>query len=242
MIRTIVWFSYFFLYQLFSIVILAKYMCIHKFGSLQKAAAYAHKISRRWAWSMLSVAGAKVKVSGLDNIPPDQAVLFVSNHQGNFDIPLLIATIDKPKGFVAKIELAKIPLLSTWMKIIGCVFMDRNDLRQSLQVISQGIETLKNGHSMVIFPEGTRSQKMDMGEFKKGSLRLATKSGVPIVPVGISGSYKLLEAKGKIHPSIVHITIGTPILLSELSKEEQKESVAYVQAQIEQLLHDTKKA
>jgi 1-acyl-sn-glycerol-3-phosphate acyltransferase len=242
MIRTIVWFSYFFLYQLFSIVILAKYMCISKFGSPEKAAAYVHKISRRWAWSMLSVAGAKVKVSGLHNIPTDQAVLFVSNHQGNFDIPLLVATIDKPKGFVAKIELAKIPLLSTWMKIIGCVFMDRNDLRQSLQVISQGIETLKNGHSMVIFPEGTRSQKMDMGEFKKGSLRLASKSGVPIVPVAISGSYKLLEAKGKIHPSIVHVTVGNPIILSELSKEQQKEIVAYVQAQIEQLLHDTKTA
>src|SRR5699024_1808110 len=93
-----------------------------------------------------------------------------------------------PHGFIAKVELTKFPIVSQWMKEMKCIFMDRSDRRQSLQSIKEGINILKNGHSMVIFPEGTRSKSDAMGEFKAGSMTLATKSGVPIVPITISGS------------------------------------------------------
>lgn len=91
--------------------------------------------------------------------------------------------IEKPKAFIAKIELLKLPLLRTWMIHLKCVFMDRSDIRQSLKVINQAADHLKEGYSMIIFPEGTRSKNETFGEFKPGSLKLALKAGVPIVPV-----------------------------------------------------------
>lgn len=166
-------------------------------------------------------SGSTIHISGQEKIPQGP-VLFVSNHQSNFDIPLMMGCINKPKSYIAKIELSNLPLVSQWMKIGKCVFIDRDDPRQSLKAINEGIEILKSGHSMVIFPEGTRSKGPEMQDFKKGSLRLATKSGVPIVPVSISGSYKMMEAnKGKIKPADVYITIADPIYTDQLTKEEE---------------------
>ncbi len=99
---------------------------------------------------MVRFTGSTVDVKGLENIP-DRHVLFVSNHQSNFDIPLLMGYVPKFKGFVAKIELEKVPVISWWMKKMNCLFLDRNDMRQSLKVIIQGIGLLKAGHTMVVF-------------------------------------------------------------------------------------------
>ena len=84
----------------------------------------------------MKIAGAKVNVIGLENLPKDQTVLFVSNHQSNFDIPLLLSSIDIPKGFIAKKELENWPIISTWMKYINCIFMDRDNLRKSAAINS----------------------------------------------------------------------------------------------------------
>lgn len=236
--RTIFWFAYFILYQVYSIFLYVRYKWLQNAGS-GKEQTYLHHLTRDWARSMVKAAGGKVTVTGIDNIPADQAVLFVSNHQGNFDIPLLLGYIDQPKGFVAKIELKKLPMVRTWMELIQCVFMDRNDLRQSLQVMNEAIQTLKNGHSMVIFPEGTRSKGGPVQEFKKGSLRLALKAQVPVIPIGISGSYRLMEAQGfQIKPASISIHIGKPILLHTLPKEDQQEAAALVQKQVQKLLEE----
>jgi 1-acyl-sn-glycerol-3-phosphate acyltransferase len=101
-----------------------------------------------------------------------------------------------------------------------CVFMDRNDIRQSVQAINEGVDLLKQGYSMVIFPEGTRSKGETMGEFKQGSFKLATKAGVPIVPVAIKGSYKMMEEKGFIRPASVEVIISKPISTEGLTREE----------------------
>ncbi len=165
--------------------------------------------------------GSTIDILDLEKIPAGP-VLFVSNHQSNFDIPLIMGFVNKPKSYIAKIELANLPLISSWMKVGKCVFIDRNNPRQSLKTINEGIEILKSGHSMVIFPEGTRSKGPTMQDFKKGSLRLATKAGVPIVPVTISGSYNIMEANnGKIKPANVKITVGDPIYTKGLTKEEE---------------------
>jgi len=170
------------------------------------------KISNGWARNLVRITGSSVDISGLENIPKDGAVLFVSNHQSNFDIPILLGYLPKPIGFVAKIELAKVPLLSTWLKFGDCVFIDRKDIRQSLKAINVASDILKSGHSMVIFPEGTRSKGKELGVFKPGSLKLAQKAGVPIIPITVHNSYEIYEANNnRVKPARVKVTIGKPI-------------------------------
>ena len=182
---------------------------------------YVYDIVSRWAMARVKDSGAEITVHGKQNIPKDKTVLFVSNHQSDFDIAIFLAMIpEKKEGFVAKVELEKIPFLSAWMKRIHCIFLDRNDMKQSAKTILEGIKLLKSGHSMVVFPEGTRSKCDEMGEFKAGSFKLATKSKVPIVPVTIDGSYKILEgSKYRICPAKVNVYIHEPIETENLSKQ-----------------------
>ena len=186
-------------------------------------AVLAEKVTGDWAAARMRQTGAKVTVKGLENIP-DGAVLFVSNHQSNYDIPVFMSYVRKPKGFVAKIETRKVPLLRYWMEFMDCIFIDRSDLRQQAKTIIEGINLLKNGHSMVLFPEGTRSKGESVGEFKAGSFKLATKSKVPIVPVTLDGTYKIMEANGwRIKPADVTLTIHPPIETEGLTREEELE-------------------
>lgn len=182
------------------------------------------KITHSWAKYVMWLSGAKVNVHGRENIIKDEAVLFVSNHQSFFDIPLIMSTIDVPQGFIAKKELEKWPIVSMWMKYIHCVFMDRENIRKSAEAIVQGIQILKSGYSMFIFPEGTRSKGQPAASFKAGSFKLALKSKVKVIPVTINGSYKILDANGgKIKASNVEVYIHEPIDVTELSKEEISE-------------------
>lgn len=183
-------------------------------------AELVEEYTSKWASTLMKVSGAKVHISGLEHIPENETVLFISNHQSNFDIALFLAYIRKPKGYIAKQELSKIPMLPAWMDHLRCVLMDRSDMKKQLQAIVQGIQILNDGHSLVVFPEGTRSQSNKMSEFKSGSFKLATKTKVPIVPVTISGSYKLLEQNNRIKPADVYITVHPPVFTKNLNKEQ----------------------
>ncbi|MGL4451924.1 MAG: lysophospholipid acyltransferase family protein [Sarcina sp.] len=199
-------------------------------GQILEKYKYVHETSSKWAEQFLKLSGARVKVFGSENIPADIPVLFVSNHQSNFDIPLLMYYIDKPKGFIAKKELEKLPMISEWMKFMGCIFMDRSNLRKSASAIIDGIKVLKSCQSLVICPEGTRSKGGPIAEFKAGSFKLATKSKVPIIPVTINGSYKIMEGNGnKIKPADVELYIHEPIYTDKLTKEEEAELPKRVQ-------------
>lgn len=224
MLRTIVWFAYFWLYLIKVMPSYFKVNHLYKEGKIKERDMLVSSIASKWAQDLLKLAGARVKVIGAENLPADRTVLFVSNHQGNFDIPLLLGCIQKPKAYIAKIEMLKMPLIRTWMKQMNCVFLDRQNLRQSLQVMGEAIEHLKKGYSMVIFPEGTRSKGNEIGEFKAGSLRIAIKANVPIVPITIKGSYKLMEQNGfLIKPADVEIVISEPIETFDLTKEQTNE-------------------
>ncbi|GKX28255.1 1-acyl-sn-glycerol-3-phosphate acyltransferase [Vallitalea longa] len=224
MIRTIYWFIAFWLYQLFSLIAKLRYWFYGKRGNEEKQQKVLCKTTTKWAKLMIRLTGSKISVAGVENIP-DRNVLFVSNHQGNFDIPILMGYVPKLKGFVAKVELENLPIVSGWMKKLGCLFLDRQNPRQSLKVILKGISYLKEGNTLVIFPEGTRSKSSTIGEFKKGSLKLATKSGVPIVPVTINGSYKILEEKKRIRKSNVNITVHPPIYMDDMTKEDENKLI-----------------
>ncbi len=181
------------------------------------------EIATKWSGKLLSLAGCDVTVKGQENIPKDQTVLFVGNHQSNFDIPILLHYIDGNKGFIAKKELEKMPVISKWMAAIDCVFMDRDNMRKSAIAINQGIKFLKAGRSMVVFPEGTRSRDGEPLEFKQGALKLATKSGVPIVPVTIKGSVDLMNSGSlRIKPAKVEVIFSPVIHPSDYPEKETK--------------------
>ena len=235
MFRTIIWFIYFWLYLLSIQPALFRVKRLAKTGKSAEHDRLVNQTAKQWAFSLVRRAGVTVETTGQEKIPSEGAVLFVSNHQGNFDIPILLGYIDKPKAFIAKIELLKVPMISSWMTHLKCVFLDRSDIRQSLRVINQAAEYLKEGRSMVIFPEGTRSKGEKTGEFKPGSLKLAVKAGVPIVPIAISGSYKIMEENGFIiKPAHVKVTVFDTIPTQRLTKEQADELSEKVKGIIEQ--------
>ncbi len=185
-----------------------------------------------WARFIFKVCKATVEVEGLEKLPKDRAVVFIGNHQGDMDIPLLYGYAGVPLAFVAKVELAKVPLLADWMRMLQCTFMDRKSPRKSVQAIHDAAEGVKRGYSQMIFPEGTRSKGGPHHEFKAGSFKLAFMSKAPIVPVTIDGTWRLLEEKGQIRPGHVKLTFHDPIETADLTREEQSE----IPAKVEQIV------
>ncbi|MEI6749342.1 MAG: lysophospholipid acyltransferase family protein [Bacteroidales bacterium] len=217
MIKTLSWFGYLWLNLLMPRFSLMRLKWQHK---IHERDACAHAIARKWAQSAIGANGSLIKVTGVENVPKTGGMLFIANHQSNFDIPILIGFVPRDKGFIAKLELLKIPFFSKWMKYIGCVFIDRRDARQSLKAINQAAERLKEGHSLVIFPEGTRSSDGIVGQFKSGSLKIAMKAKVPIVPVTIKGSMNIMpKGTSFIKSANVEVIVSPPLILDQLTEK-----------------------
>jgi 1-acyl-sn-glycerol-3-phosphate acyltransferase len=182
---------------------------------------YAYKQVQKISKHVLFMSRTKVTVIGKENIPKE-ACAFVSNHQAIFDAFVITAYIDNLTGFIAKKEISKIPLISGFIREIHSVYIDRNNIKDGIKAINEGVDNIKKGYSMVIFPEGTRSLSSEMGEFKKGSLKLALKGGAPIVPISINGTYRVLEVGNKVRGNEITIMFHEPIYPDKLTKEEQK--------------------
>ncbi len=180
---------------------------------------YAFKI-------LLFLAGTKVTLIGEEKIPRDEPVLYVGNHRSYFDIVATGSRAFRPTGYIAKKELKKVPLLSWWMDNIRCEFLDRKDIRQGLEIIMSCIKKVKEEKvSYFIFPEGTRNdgEEGTILPFHEGSMKIAEKSGCPIVPVAISNTHEILEAHfPQIRASHIIIEYCDPINTRELPKEEKK--------------------
>ncbi|MBM7095310.1 1-acyl-sn-glycerol-3-phosphate acyltransferase [Bacillus sp. H-16] len=238
MIRTIVWFTYFWLYLPTTIPALRKVKKLRKNGNDEQADQIVKQQSNKWAKRLVKLTGARVKVEGIERIPKDEPVLIVSNHQGNFDIPIILGYLDLKIGFISKVEVKKLPIIASWMEEMNCVFMDRKNRRQSVKAILQGAKQLKDGHNLVVFPEGTRSKGGPVSQFKQGSFKLATKSGAAILPVTINGSFKIMEANNNLmKPADVKVTIGEPVRIHQQNKDIDGITLAgIVQEEIERNL------
>lgn len=192
---------------------------------------------------ILRVSGVKLEIRGRENIP-DQAVLFVGNHRSYFDILAGYVSVPGRMGFVAKKEMERYPLLSDWMVAVNCLFLDRENIKEGLKTILEGIEKVKNGISIWIFPEGTRNgheDLLDLLPFKEGSLKIAEKSGCPVVPVAITGTAEVFEKHIPwIRPSKVTIEFGRPFYMKELSPEDRKRAGAYTRQRILEMLTEEK--
>ena len=191
---------------------------------------------------ILWVAGVKLTVIGEENVPKDAPVLYIGNHRSFFDIVITYARCPRLTGYVAKDSLKKIPLLSIWMKRLHCLFLDRKDIKAGLKTILTGIDQIKNGISMCIFPEGTRNKTQDeMLPFKEGSMKMAEKTGCPIIPIAITNSAEILENHmPRIKRCHVLLRYGEPILVNELDKEQKKFLGAYTRDMILKMLEEDK--
>ncbi|MGF7141723.1 1-acyl-sn-glycerol-3-phosphate acyltransferase [Anaerotaenia torta] len=186
---------------------------------------------------ILFLCGIKRTVLGRDNIPKEEAVLYISNHRSYFDVPVAYSSIPTLTGFMAKKEIAKIPFLSYWMRFLQCLFLDRSDIKQGLKTVLKGIELVKDGYSVFISPEGTRSQGKEMLPFKEGSFKIAEKTGCAIVPVAILNTEAAFENHIPwIRSAHVVIEYGKPIYPKDLSKEELKFLGSHVQGIIREML------
>ena len=194
----------------------------------------------------LFITGIKLTVIGEENVPRNQAVLYIGNHRSFFDILVTYTRCRDITGYVAKKELLKIPLLNFWMMYLHCLFLDRHDIKEGLKTILKGIAEIKNGVSICIFPEGTRSEsesEVDMLPFLEGSFKLATKTNCPIVPMAMTNTAEIFEAHfPKIKPCHVILEYGKPIIPSELSKDELKHIGAHTQNIIKEMLHQNTSA
>ena len=184
------------------------------------------KIAKAWAWLLIYMIGSKVTISGRENIPSKGGLCFVCNHSGYFDIAIAFAALERPIGFIAKKELSYIPFLNIWIWLLGGFFIDRKNARKALVTIRKGVESLKAGGSMVIFPEGSRSKGQGLLPFHPGSFKLATQAGVPVVPVAITGSYETYEKTGIVRAVPINIVISPPIETAQLPAEYRKQQLS----------------
>ncbi|MBQ8306010.1 MAG: 1-acyl-sn-glycerol-3-phosphate acyltransferase [Blautia sp.] len=189
---------------------------------------------------ILWVSGTRVTVIGQEHVPKDTPVLYIANHRSYFDILLTYCRCPGLTGYVAKKEMLRYPLLRTWMKRLYCLFLDRKDIRQGLQTILTAVDYIRQGISICIFPEGTRSvneSELDMLPFHEGSFKIATKTGCPIIPISLSNTQEIFEAHlPKIRPAHVVLEYGEPIYPADMSRQEQKQLGAMTQNLIRETL------
>jgi 1-acyl-sn-glycerol-3-phosphate acyltransferase len=185
-----------------------------------------YKIARLWACLIIKLSGCRITVKGREHIPQTGSVCIASNHCGIFDIVLLLAYLGRPFGFVAKIELALIPVINIWILLLGGQYINRKNLRKSVKAINKSGVMVKSGGVMIIFPEGTRSKGRGLLPFKAGSLRVATESGAPIVPVAIAGSYEVFEQKHLVQRTAVNLTFCPVVETKGLPPEERRQALA----------------
>ncbi len=192
-----------------------------------------HIVARIWARSILFVSRTKVTVNGLANIDPTQSYVYMSNHQSNFDIPVLLAHLPVQFRWLAKAELFKIPIFGRAMRGAGYVKIDRFNRQAAFESLNEAAGKMKNGVSVMIFPEGTRSRDGNIRSFKKGGFIMALEAGVPIVPVVLKGTWTIMDRSSlKINSGEVSLNLEAPIATTDYTKENKDDLIKSVRAVI----------
>lgn len=213
-----------------SILIFPVEWALGKFNPGKRDYIALHLVQRAFR-TIGKMSGANVTVIGAENIP-DEAVLYVGNHRSVFDIILTYPRCKRLTGYVSKKEMEKVPLFSTWMKYVYCLFLDRSDPKEGLKTILKAIEYIQRGISICIFPEGSRNkgEELSLLPFKDGALKIATKTNCAIIPISINNTNAIFEKQfPKIRRTNVVIEYGQPIYPQDLPKEDQKHIGSYVE-------------
>jgi 1-acyl-sn-glycerol-3-phosphate acyltransferase len=182
-------------------------------GSLfDTTGAFAHGCARFWSRTSLAMAGVKLTVSGLNWVPIEGPVIYMGNHQSNFDILALTSAIPRRFSWLAKEELFRVPFFGEAMRRAGYIPLDRSDGRQALKSIDEAARRIREGVSVVVFPEGTRTYDGTLLPFKKGGFILASRAAVPVVPFTINGSMAINPRnRFELYPGAISITFAEPV-------------------------------
>lgn len=182
----------------------------------------AHRCARAWSWLILVTTGVRVRVRGLDRVPRDGAYVFVSNHQSIYDIPILFSTLPFQLRIIAKASLGRFPVLGWHLRFTGHLLVDR--ARTGANTLSRVADLMGRGHSLIVFPEGTRSPDGHVGRFKRGLFVMAVESGLPIVPVAVSGSrHVMLKGRLMTCPGDVDVAVHDPIPTHDLTRDDARD-------------------
>jgi 1-acyl-sn-glycerol-3-phosphate acyltransferase len=228
MLRAIIFLTLFVPFTLFVIITGVPITFIDPTGK------FLHGYGQLWGRVGLLLAGARVRVNGADRIPTDGPLIFMGNHQSNFDILTLYAGLPHHFSWIAKEELFRIPLFGLAMKRAGYLPLDRSDGRRALKTMESAAEKIRTGISVIIFPEGTRSMDGRLLPFKRGGFLLAARAGVPIVPFTISGSAQVNPPKQlRLTPGTITITFGEPIPTAGATGKKRDELIDRVRVAIE---------
>lgn len=219
-----------FFYVLWIIILLTTSMLVFipyaflRLMQFQRAAdAYLTTLAHGYGRLVFFSARVKLDIKGAENLPKeDRALVFVANHQSITDVIVLKTVIPYPMGFMAKIELFRVPFVQVWLAGLRCIAIDRSNLRKSMEAIRKGSSQVASGYPMVIFPEGTRSRCNGMRAFKGGSLKLAEWAKGRIVPITLDGTHRLITKDGLGFGETVTVTFHRPIDTSQTDREEMK--------------------
>lgn len=189
----------------------------------------ARKNMKDMSCSLLKVLGTDVEVifkdrEAFEKLSADEGIIFVANHQSNFDIPVILTGVPMDLGFVAKQEMEKWPFFSRWMKRGNYIFLDRSNAREGMKSIKKAVEIVRQGYPTVIFPEGERTLTGEIGNFKKGSFKLALDTEGVIVPMTVCGTFNI-QRRGELfvhRNKKVKLIIEKPVYVLQLSQEERK--------------------
>jgi 1-acyl-sn-glycerol-3-phosphate acyltransferase len=188
---------------------------------------FAHRCARAWAWLILRTTGVRVQVTGLQRLDPARTYVFAANHQSIYDIPIVFTSLPYQLRIVAKQSLGRIPFMGWHLSMAGHLLVDRS--KPGAGVVKKMAKMVDQHHSLIVFPEGTRSVDGVVQRFKGGSFVLALDSGVPVVPVSISGSSHVMK-KGRLMvcPGRVRVTVHDPIETTGIARDGVRELVERV--------------
>ena len=192
-----------------------------------------HKLAGVWARSILFASRIKVTVKGLPNITPNRSYIFMSNHQSNFDIPVLLAYLPVQFRWLAKAELFKIPIFGYAMLRAGYISINRSNRKSAIASLNQAAMKVRDGTSILIFPEGTRSWEHNIQPFKKGGFVMAVDTGAPIVPIILRGTRSIMtKGSWRINPDKVTLSIEKPIDTSGFTRDTKEDLIKIVRSVI----------
>jgi 1-acyl-sn-glycerol-3-phosphate acyltransferase len=178
--------------------------------------------SRYWAPMLLGAAGAKLDLEGADRIDWSRPQVLVANHESMIDVPVLVRAVPVPLRFMLKRELATMPFIGWYARLMGMVFIDRGNARDAKRKLDDAVGKLREGATLIAFPEGTRSKDGTVGPFKAGALQVALEAGVPVVPVAIEGAGAILAPSGfRVRPGTIRVRFGAPIETAGMQAQDR---------------------
>ncbi|MBW2092656.1 MAG: 1-acyl-sn-glycerol-3-phosphate acyltransferase [Deltaproteobacteria bacterium] len=188
-----------------------------------------HIMARYYARILIKCGFIRVRIEGKENLEPGANYIFAANHSSIFDILVLMAYLPIQFRWLAKKSLFSLPVYGHSMKLAGYIPIDRSNPREGVKSLEKAAEKVRKGASVIIFPEGTRSDDGQIGEFKRGGFILAVKAGLPIVPVSISGAHRVMPARTfKVYPGPIKVVFGKPIPTKDIKRSEQNQLMAEV--------------